>query len=454
MAVAADSLAPMQPSTPLVQGAAGRVFAFGGGAPITAGRFIRDARRVAAALPESRWLVNLCEDRYAFLVTFAAAILRGQVNLLPSSRAPEVVADVIARHPGAQAAGDARSHAPACGLQRIDRLLATAPPADGAAGLPMPRVPLERLVAIGFTSGSTGAPRPQPKTWGGLLRSNAGNLAGLGPWAPEGGAVVATVPPQHMYGVEMSVLLPMLGPFSIHAGRPFFPDDVRAGLAAADGTRVLVSTPVHLRALLASGIDLPPLAAIVSATAPLPQALAVEVEAAWGAPVVEVFGSTETCVIAQRRTAATEVWTPREGVNLHPQPDGVQVEATWLERPVVLQDLVEPVCGGGFRLHGRATDLLEVAGKRASLADLTRRLLAVPGVLDGVVLQQDRVDARGVRPIVAAAVAPGLCRRDIVDALRGGVDPVFLPRRLRLVDALPRNETGKLPREAILALFE
>jgi acyl-coenzyme A synthetase/AMP-(fatty) acid ligase len=36
-------------------------------------------------------------------------------------------------------------------------------------------------------------------------------------------------------------------------------------------------------------------------------------------------------------------------------------------------------------------------------------------------------------------------------ALREHVDPVFLPRPLRLVDALPRNETGKLPRAALCA---
>jgi len=30
---------------------------------------------------------------------------------------------------------------------------------------------------------------------------------------------------------------------------------------------------------------------------------------------------------------------------------------------------------------------------------------------------------------------------------------VFLPRPLLRVDALPRNETGKLPRDALLALL-
>ncbi len=48
---------------------------------------------------------------------------------------------------------------------------------------------------------------------------------------------------------------------------------------------------------------------------------------------------------------------------------------------------------------------------------------------------------------------PGLDEQLILDALRRAVDPLFLPRPLRLVDALPRNDAGKLPREALLRLL-
>src|SRR3546814_17741618 len=88
-----------------------------------------------------------------------------------------------------------------------------------------------------------------------------------------------------------------------------------------------------------------------------------------------------------------------------------------------------------------------IAGKRASLGDLTRRLLAIPGVEDGVVFQLDG-DEIGVRRIAALAVAPTLAEADILRALRCSIDPVFMPRRLRRIQALPRNETGKPPRGA------
>jgi acyl-coenzyme A synthetase/AMP-(fatty) acid ligase len=206
-----------------------------------------------------------------------------------------------------------------------------------------------------------------------------------------------------------------------------------------------------LRALLDSGHALPRFAGIVSATAPLARELAEAAEARFGVPVQEVFGSTETCVIAHRRTAHEDAWTPYVGVTLHPQPDGTRVEAPQLVQPVVLSDIVELLPDGRYRLCGRNTDLLEIAGKRASLGDLTHKLLRVPGVRDGVVFQLDETDAMGVRRIAALVVAPGLDAGDILADLRRDIDAVFLPRPLKLVAALPRSETGKLPRAELLA---
>ena len=214
-----------------------------------------------------------------------------------------------------------------------------------------------------------------------------------------------------------------------------------------------MTTPVHLRALVGAGIALPPLAGIVSATAPLATELAAAAEARFGCEVREMFGSTETCIVAVRRTARDQAWTPLPGVEFHPRPDGTLVSAPHLAGPTRLADLVEVQADGRFLLRGRNADLLEIAGKRASLADLTRRLLAVPGVEDGVVLQLDAAGPDGVRRIAALAVAPGLDEAAILAALRVGIDPVFLPRPLRRVPALPRNETGKLPRSNLLELL-
>ncbi|MEY2151333.1 MULTISPECIES: AMP-binding protein [Rhodanobacter] len=428
-----------------------RTLAWRDGVAVSAAQFLDHVEQVAARLPDAPSAVNLCEDRYAFLVSFCALARRGQANLLPPSRAPQAVDEVMAAHPGCYALGEQALQPAPLGYLPLP-LLET-----GAATLATavaPAIPAAQTVTVGYTSGSTGTPRANAKSWRNLHASTAGNLAMLHAVAGPAFAVVATVPPQHTYGIEMSVLLPLLGAVAVHAGRPFFPADVAAALAEVPAPRVLVTTPVHLRALVESGVELPPLAAVLSATAAMPPALARAAEQRFGAPLLEVFGSTETCAFASRRLTADEDWTLYPDVHLHPQPDGTRIEAPQLDMPATLADIVTLHDEGRrFRLCGRHADLLEIAGKRASLGDLTRRLLAVPGVQDGVVFQLEDADAIGVRRIAALAVAPALDEAAILDALRQSVDPVFLPRRLRRVEALPRNETGKLPRAELLALL-
>jgi acyl-coenzyme A synthetase/AMP-(fatty) acid ligase len=98
--------------------------------------------------------------------------------------------------------------------------------------------------------------------------------------------------------------------------------------------------------------------------------------------------------------------------------------------------------------------MIEVAGKRASLADLTRRLLGIPGVEDAVIFQPDNQGAGGVRRVAALVVAPSLSAEAIHDLLTRCMDPVFIPRPLVKVPALPRNELGKLPRDRLLAALQ
>ncbi len=447
--IRSSAAGPLAQRLALAQGPVDRVIAFDAHGTRSLAGFLAEVVGVAATLPEAAAAINLCEDRYRFLVAFCAVAVRGQINLLPPSRTPSVIDDVLVQHPDSYCIADrALSPAP----PRLHLLPESLPQVLHAV---MPEIDGEALAMIGFTSGSTGAPKANPKTWASLHRSNAQNVDALRNLWPQQQPlrIVATVPPQHMYGMELSVLMPLLSDAAVHGARPFFPEDIARALQQADTPCLLVTTPVHLRALVESGIALPPMAGIVTATAPLPQALAAAAEARFDCEVRELFGATETCVIAHRRTAHDDAWQAYPGVVLQSQPDGTLVHAPHLPVPVPLADLIELCADGRFLLRGRQADLLEIAGKRASLGDLTRRLLAVPGVVDGVVFQLDACKMTGVRRIAALAVAPMLDETRILDALRNSVDAVFLPRRLRCVDALPRNETGKLPRAALLKLL-
>ena len=440
MTTTAMPMASGDEARPLLLGAASQA--------CTLGRFSARVRALAAVLPDAPHAINLCESRDAFLVAFCAAAVRGQATLLPPSRAPDTVADIRARYPGTYLIGDAGT--------AIEPDVRLAHEFAELAG-PLPVIDDATVVAIGFTSGSTGVPGANPKTWGSMRASTAQNIEALHDlWAGDAiASVVATVPPQHMYGMEMSVLLPLLGPVAVHAGRPFFPDDIAAALRDVPAPRLLVTTPVHLRAVVESGVELPPLAAILTATAPLPPELARTAEARFGGEVRELFGSTETCVIARRRTAMEQAWTLYPGVTLVSGAEGTTVERVSLAAPVQLADIVElDADGRRFELRGRQADLLEIAGKRASLGDLGRILQAVPGVRDGVVVQGLQSDASGTRRLVAIVVVePGFADAAIFDAFRTATDPVFVPRRIIRVPRLPRNETGKLPRAALEALL-
>ena len=421
-----------------------RPFAFRGGKSISAREFLADVQSVVMQLPSASHAVNLCEDRYHFIVAFCAVVLSGQVNLLPSSRAPQAIMDVMHAHPNSYALADSMREVEPPRLFRL-------PPLAGRAhgGERAPSIVGGHRVAIGFTSGSTGHPKPNPKTWHCVRASSARNAALLGALERTVN-IVATVPPQHMYGLEMSVLLPLCSRAAIDVSQPFFPADIAQALNRLAAPRILVTTPFHLRALLHSDVELPEVEAIVCATAPLSAELARDVETRFATRVVEVFGSTETCVIAHRRTALGESWNLYDGVRLRPQPDGTLVEADYFSASTLLQDIVELDGDTRFVLRGRNGDLLDIAGKRASLGDLNHRLLAIDGVRDGVMFALD-ADAKGVQRLAALVVADGLSESDIVERLRSAIDAVFLPRVVRIVATLPRNATGKLPREALLA---
>ena len=129
-----------------------------------------------------------------------------------------------------------------------------------------------------------------------------------------------------------------------------------------------------------------------------------------------------------------------------------QIAAEFVDRPQILQDVLERRGAAGFALLGRNSDLVEVAGKRASLADITRRLCAVPGVEDAVAFQPDPAAAGVANRVAALVVSRGVSARQIAGALAGTLDAVFVPRPLVLVDRIPRDAVGKVSRAQLLEL--
>jgi acyl-coenzyme A synthetase/AMP-(fatty) acid ligase len=265
--------------------------------------------------------------------------------------------------------------------------------------------------------------------------------------------LIGTVPAQHMYGFESTVLLALVSGNAFSADRPFYPADVAAAVAQVPRPRTLVTTPLHLRALLASGIELPPLDLFVSATAPLELDVARDIESKFGATLLEIYGSTETGQIATRRTSASTVWRLWPGVRLNRSNDQVFANGGHIEQLTAMQDVIEITGEDEFLLHGRAADLVNVAGKRSSFGYLNAQLNAIPGVTDGVFfLREGAGGSIGVARLGAVVVAPSLNAAALTEQLRQRIDPAFLPRPLIFVERLPRNATGKLPQRELQLL--
>ena len=435
---------------PLVAGAdLDRVFAWLPEGPRRVRDFLADVDALASCLPPGRALLNLCQDRYHFAVGFAAGLVSGRVSLQPASHSAETLTRIRADYPDVACLCDGdfdtldltRLNFPALDAKNADAI--------GAA----PQVPAARLAAILFTSGSTGLPQPQRKTWGKLVACAQAGAAALGvDRAPH--VIVGTVPVQHSYGFESTLLLALHGGCAFWAGKPFYPQDIVAALGAVPRPRLLVTTPFHLSTLLSADVALPGIDRLLSATAPLSAALAAEAEARIGAPLGEIYGSTETGQLAHRRTVDGAEWTLLPGVSLTQKGDDTTVASGGhIEAPIALADRIELLPGRRFLLHGRHADLVNIAGKRTSLAYLNHQIAAVPGVVDAAFYLPDETRPDGITRLAAFVVAPTLDSRQLAAALRPRIDAVFLPRPAIFVDALPRNSTGKLTRASLDALY-
>ncbi|WP_198321383.1 MULTISPECIES: AMP-binding protein [Methylococcus] len=421
--------------------------AFRKGRAITVREFLGEAAALAGWLPERSYLLNDCADRYRFAVVFAAALLRRQVSLLPPTLTAETVQQLAASFPNLYCLTDDPT-------RDLDLPVWLYP--EDLIPLGIDRIPAAdagQIAAVALTSGSTGTPVPHAKTWANLVRSARAEGERLG-IAQGRHTLLGTVPAQHMYGFESTVLLPLQNGAAFSSTRPFYPADVCAEITQLPGAVVLVTTPFHLRALLNIDGSLPHIELLVSATAPLAPQLAQAAESRFGAPLLEIYGCTEAGQLATRRPVEGPEWTAFPGVSIIRAKDGFRVRGGHVSGEVRLDDVLALKSPQRFVWLGRSGDLVNIAGKRTSLAYLNHQITSIPGVVDAVFVMPDEDSLGAVTRLTAYAVAPDLTRTGLMQALRERLDPAFLPRPLYLVASLPRNATGKLPRSALEAFSD
>jgi acyl-coenzyme A synthetase/AMP-(fatty) acid ligase len=433
----------MNAKLPLINRLPDDIVAIEPNGPLTAAELSYQVRVLARELPSHRYVINLCADPIDFMFGFCAAMAAGQCTLMPPNRLESTIAELAADYPDCYVMG---GEPEAFDVKEARVAVVSAPRGE----MDPLRLDPGQLSAIAFTSGSTGKPQANQKFWSTLRTGAIANSEMILGALSETAHLVTTVPPQHMWGLETSVLLPLFASAAISGRTPFYPRDVEEALKRLPEPRVLVSTPVHLAAMIRSGLRFPHVRRVLCATAPLSRELAADVERAFDAELLEVYGCSESGILASRPILDDETWTLADIFDLRIEGDRAIVTGDHLPAEVTLQDHIEQVGERRFRWRGRKEDLVIMAGKRGSLSDITLRLLSVPGVEDAVVF----FPANNPDRPAALIVAPGLDKLAIRRALADRLEAIFIPRPLVFVDRLPRGETGKLGSAAVQALYE
>jgi len=384
------------------------------------------ALAVSKKLPEKNYAINLCEDRYLFIVAYLAVFIREQISLLPLNQAEKILHDLKETYADSYILGDNKSNS--------DFLL-TYELLEKSSGI-FPLIDINRPISISFTSGSTGKPKAIQKTWHEFQTSAELALQRFDLQSQKI-ILVSTVPMQHMYGLETSLFWVLFSQMRLHNSRPFYPEDIRNTLNNQTIQKILVSTPRHLNSCCQTQDKWHGIRFILSSTAPMSTILAKQIEQTLQAPVFEVFGSTETLSFATRRATRSEKWQPYATIQLIKRQQQFILQGGHIAKAHILDDNFNVDNNGLFTLLGRSADLIKIAGKRASLSDLNHRLTSIDGIEDGVFFPSNNER-------LSALVVSQLPRQRIIQQLKQSIDEVFIPRAIYSVSVIPRNDMGKI----------
>jgi len=419
------------------------------GEPLTLHRLRQQVQRLCAVLlvrPEQRWA--LCfDDSYQFTVGLLAALHAGKTAIIPGHSRPSLLQEQSATF---DALLTDIELAPFCPQLTPDAVM-------HSVGAELPAIAPDAQVVL-FTSGSTGEPRQVVKPVAGL-DLEAQWLAALWGERLRDCCVVASVSHQHLYGLTFRIMLPMaLGlPFARY--QLLYSEQLSA--LPADRPWAFISSPAFLRRLDLS-LTAPCCRLIVSAGGMLTDQAAAAVASWCRLPVDEIYGSTETGVLAWRSHAeASRLWQPFAGVEFScDRQRRWQVQSALIAQSdgLPLDDKLEFAESGKFQLCGRHDRVVKIEDKRISLSEIERRLLAIAGITDAVALPVTRYGRHGIGVVLVldeqhSADRLAQLKLQWKRELQRWLEPVAIPRFWRVVNVIPHNSQSKPAWPQIEELF-
>lgn len=407
---------------------------------ITFHDFMVKVNAVSEALPALPAVINLCENRTNFMISFISACIRGQTTILTSSRAVEMIKIVQQNHPDAYVLDDSERSFEDVNLVNYNELnIVERSITDNLT----PEIDDDLPAAIIYTSGSTGLPVANHKKWSNLV-SGAQTLGRTIHFNDGNKRMIAgTIPPQHMFGMETTVMLPFIWGMPVHSSRPLLPNDLRIAMKDSAYPTWVMTTPLQLRAAAGENLELNGIEGVISATMPLYSDISSKIETLWHTQVYEIYGSTETGMIAMRRPSSDKQWVTCDGVTISGSNEGIFVSGGHIPEKVLLEDEISVIDENTFVLHGRSADMIKIGGKRMSLQAMNHTLLKHPDVTDGIFYFDDE-NSNSPRMIAIIVGSKRLERKELNQYLKKYIDPVFFPRSIYYTGELPRESNGKI----------
>lgn len=299
------------------------------------------------------------------------------------------------------------------------------------------------------TSGSGGEAQIVVKT-AAQMEAEAAAVAEALPLAHANPTVIGSVSPQHMYGFTFRFALPLTMGLTLDRPQNVYPETLLAAAAAYEKTLWITSPAVLSRLNGAHGIGAlrTKAAGIVSAGSELPEAAAALLEQ-YAVRPFEIYGSTETGVIASRRFKRE--WQPFAAVAVGENHEGaLWAESPWTAGRFQTADLIEPQ-EAGFVLLGRRDRIIKFEDKRVSPNQIEHELLAHKWVADAFCAPHPQHRRAAVWAALSAAGIEALRskgRAQVAAALKTHLaatqDAAVLPRHWRFAAELPRNAQSKI----------
>lgn len=306
------------------------------------------------------------------------------------------------------------------------------------------------------TSGSSGEAKVMVKT-AAQMRDESQALAAHLPAEWRGLRAAGSVSPQHLYGLTFRVFVSLAAGWRIARAQCRYPEDL---LAASAEPCLWITSPALLNRL-GEGRDWAKLRqtvrGILTAGGALPEAAAELVHAQLGFYPTDVYGSTETGVMATRNGSGA--WTLLPQVRAECSGGSLRVASPWTDGEQQTADAAE-LSGRSLILLGRSDRIIKFEDKRVSLVEIEHLLLAHPWVADAHCGRHPRHRHLAAWTALSAegiAALKNQGRAAVQEALKrcaaAALDTVAVPRYWRFAAVLPRNPQAKIREQDFQAAF-